>query len=78
MDYLVEFSRFKTQDITEQADRLMQGSGKLNIVERAQLGSLLPETADEAKTLIPSIANKISDDELQDVLNELNKLRSYE
>ena len=35
------------------------------------------ETAEEAKTLIPSIANKISDDELQHVLDDISKLRNF-
>ena len=38
------------------------------------IGSLCCETADEAKTLIPSLADKISDDDLQTLLDELYKL----
>ena len=40
----------------------------------AQIGSLCCETAEEAKTLIPSIQNKISDEDLQDLLDEMYKL----
>lgn len=39
-------------------------------------GSLCCETAEEAKTLIPSLADKISDEELQELLDELSKLQS--
>lgn len=39
------------------------------------LGSLACDTADEAKTLIPSLANKMSDDALQAMLDEMSKLR---
>ena len=38
------------------------------------LGSLCCETAEEAKTLIPSISDKISDDDLQELLDEMYKL----
>lgn len=38
------------------------------------LGSLCCETAEEAKTLIPSLTDKISDDDLQELLNEMYKL----
>jgi hypothetical protein len=39
-------------------------------------GSLCCETADEAKTLIPSLADKIKDDELQDLLGEIMNLQN--
>ena len=39
-------------------------------------GSLCCDTADECKTLIPSLADKISDDDLQDLLDEMIKLMS--
>jgi hypothetical protein len=41
-------------------------------------GSLCPDTADEAKTLIPSLAAKFEDDKLQPILEELQKLRMLE
>lgn len=40
-------------------------------------GSLCPDTAEEAKTLIPSLETKISDEDLQDLLDELMKLRNF-
>lgn len=39
-------------------------------------GSLCCEDADEAKTLIPSLQDKINDDDLQDLLNEISKLHN--
>ena len=42
------------------------------------LGTLTPETADEAKTLIPSVGEKLQDDEIQPILDELNKMREFE
>jgi DNA-directed RNA polymerase subunit F len=38
------------------------------------IGSLCCETAEEAKTLIPSLTDKISDEDLQELLDEVNKL----
>jgi DNA-directed RNA polymerase II subunit RPB4 len=37
-------------------------------------GSLCCEKADEAKTVIPSLADKISDEDLQELLDEIAKL----
>ncbi|KAF5023574.1 hypothetical protein F66182_4332 [Fusarium sp. NRRL 66182] len=42
----------------------------------APLGSLCCEGYDEAKTLIPSLADKISDQDLQDLLDEISKLQT--
>ena len=41
------------------------------------LGSLCLDSADEAKTLIPSLQTKISDSELQELLDEITKLRNF-
>lgn len=40
-------------------------------------GTLCCETADEAKTLIPSLAQKISDADLQELLKEITNLRAF-
>lgn len=39
------------------------------------LGSLACDTADEAKTLIPSLTHRMTDDTLQALLDEMSKLR---
>jgi DNA-directed RNA polymerase II subunit RPB4 len=41
-----------------------------------RLGSLCCDSADECKTMIPSIADKISDEDLQELLDEMAKLMS--
>lgn len=41
------------------------------------LGSLCCDNAEEAKSLIPSLQNKISDADLQELLDELTKLRNF-
>ena len=40
-------------------------------------GTLCLDNADEAKTLIPSLQHKITDDDLNDLLNEISKLRNF-
>lgn len=40
-------------------------------------GSLCCDTADEAKTLIPSLQDKISDDDLTELLDEITKLMGF-
>lgn len=41
------------------------------------IGSLCCESAEEAKTLIPSLSNKISDGDLQELLDDITKLRNF-
>ena len=41
------------------------------------LGSLCCDNAEEAKSLIPSLQNKIGDADLQELLDELTKLRNF-
>ena len=78
LDYLDHFARFKSQEATEAVERLLSAVPGLENFERSQLGNLCCDVAEEAKTLIPSLADKIGDDELQELLNEINKHRGYE
>ena len=57
---------------------LKDGSAVLHNFEAAQLGTLCCEEAEEAKTLIPSLAEKVSDDTLQSLLDELSSFRKFE
>lgn len=41
------------------------------------IATLCCDTPDEARTLIPSLETKLSDDELQDILNDISKLRDF-
>ncbi|KAL6944611.1 hypothetical protein ACO0RG_001350 [Hanseniaspora osmophila] len=51
-------------------------STELHPFEIAQLGSISCEDADEAKTLIPSLTNKLNDEDLERILKELNNLET--
>ena len=75
MEYLTNFSRFRDQETVAAVIQLLKGTG-LHPFEIAQLGTLACDTADEAKTIIPSLNNKISDDELERLLKELSNLET--
>jgi len=47
------------------------------ILTRSYTGSLCPDTAEEAKTLVPSLEGKISDDDLQELLDQMMRLRNF-
>ena len=46
------------------------------LTRKLELGSLCCGDSDEAKTLIPSLQDKISDDDLQELLYEISKLQN--
>lgn len=74
---LAKFERAQIGLHPTQSNGLLTG---LEVIEMltllAPLGSLCCETAEEAKTLIPSLQDKISDDDLQILLDEISKLQS--
>ena len=76
-DYLDIFARFKQKENIEAVERMLAGHTELELFERSQLGSLCCESAEEAKTLIPSLAGKIGDVELQGLLDDITKLRNF-
>ncbi|EKD20959.1 uncharacterized protein L3040_004579 [Drepanopeziza brunnea f. sp. 'multigermtubi'] len=76
-DYLDHFARFKRKENVEAVERLLSAHKELAKFERAQLGSLCCDTSEEAKTLIPSLQDKIGDDDLQELLDEITKLMGY-
>ncbi|KAL2058434.1 hypothetical protein ABVK25_001162 [Lepraria finkii] len=76
-DYLDVFARFKVKENIEAVERMLTSHTEMELFERSQLGSLCCESAEEAKTLIPSLTNKISDLDLQDLLDEITKLRNF-
>ncbi|KAL2829745.1 hypothetical protein BDW59DRAFT_170405 [Aspergillus cavernicola] len=77
LDYLEVFARFKDEENIKAVERLLNSHTELEMFERSQLGSLCCDNAEEAKSLIPSLQHKISDGELQELLDELTKLRNF-
>ena len=76
-DYLDIFARFKQKENIEAVERMLASHTELEMFERSQLGTLCCESAEEAKTLIPSLAGKIGDAELQELLDDITKLRNF-
>merc|ERR1712000_65632 len=76
LNYLDHFARFTQKENVEAVERLLSAQTNLEKFERAQLGSLCCEGADEAKTLIPSLQDKIEDSDLQALLEEISKLQN--
>ena len=77
LNYLDALTKYRDDDQTHAMDRILSSASMLHPFERAQLGTLGLEEAEEAKTLIPSLATKIEDDHLQQLLDELASLRKY-
>lgn len=75
VDYLDMFARYKQTENLHSMGGIFDANPQINSIERAMLGSLCPDTADEAKTLIPSLATKFEDEALQPILDELQKLQ---
>ncbi|ENH98910.1 hypothetical protein COCC4DRAFT_85487 [Bipolaris maydis ATCC 48331] len=73
LDYLDNFARYKEEDSLHSIAALFDAHPEISVVEKALLGTLTPDTAEEATTLIPSL--KMDEDELQLILDELNKMQ---
>lgn len=81
LNYLTNFSRFKNTSSVETVEKLLNDFSEhcnepLHPFELAQLGTLECEDSEEAKSLIPSLTNKISDVQLQTLLTELRKYQT--
>ncbi|KAK5174315.1 RNA polymerase B [Saxophila tyrrhenica] len=78
--YLKLFARFNGEQAVQQVESVsskLVGPGGITGFERAQLGTLCCDTVEEARTLIPSLEGKVSDDDLQQVLDDISKLRDF-
>lgn len=78
LDYLSVFARFRDTETVAAAEQLLKApeNSDLHPFETAQLGSLACDDVDEAKTLVPSLVNKKTDEELQNILNQLSRLET--
>ncbi|KAF1975702.1 hypothetical protein BU23DRAFT_66596 [Bimuria novae-zelandiae CBS 107.79] len=73
VDYLDIFARYKEYSNLTAMITVLEANPQINHAERAMLGSLCPDSADEAKTLIPSLTSKVDDETLEAALQELQK-----
>lgn len=74
-EYLSVFARFRNEQTVSAVENLLKSpeNQDLHPFEVAQLGSLACDEAEEAKTLIPSLADKRSDEDLQVLLDYLRR-----
>ena len=82
--YIERFNKYGVPDSNEKLSTkayylravLWKPEKKLCSFEEAQLIDLLPTSADEAFSLIPSLRNKLDSNELQNYLDQLQKMSS--
>ncbi|CDH51821.1 dna-directed rna polymerase ii subunit rpb4-like [Lichtheimia corymbifera JMRC:FSU:9682] len=77
LDYVRTFSRFTNRDSVREVRQLL-GKDDLAQFEVAQLANLCCEDAEEAKALIPSLAHKVDDDKVQELLNEMLTIKKFQ
>uniref|UniRef100_A0A914WIJ4 RNA polymerase Rpb4/RPC9 core domain-containing protein n=2 Tax=Plectus sambesii TaxID=2011161 RepID=A0A914WIJ4_9BILA len=77
LNYTQRMARFKNRE-TIRAVRTLLASKPLHKFEVAQIGNLCPETAEEAKALIPSLENKLEDDELEEILKDVQSKKTFQ
>ena len=63
-NYTNRLSRFKNRETVSNI-RAFLGQRQLHPFEVAQLGNLVPQTVEEAKSLIPSLEGRFQDDEIE-------------
>ncbi|ADM12006.2 DNA-directed RNA polymerase II fourth largest subunit [Encephalitozoon intestinalis ATCC 50506] len=72
LGYLDEFCRIKDKSVAEDLRTTFSGLG-FSEVEIALLGSLFPQSVEEAKSLIPSLASK-DDDTISHAVEKIQQL----
>ena len=77
LNYTSRFAKFKnTENIA--AIRQMLDNKRIHKFEMAALANLCPESAEEAKSLIPSLEGRFDDEELGTLLEDIQTKRSFQ
>lgn len=74
LEHCRQFNRLGDNREKIQAVRRMLQTKKLHKFELAQLVNLCPDSAEEARTFIPSLENNFQDEELTEILNAMFSL----
>ncbi|KAF7724568.1 RNA polymerase B [Apophysomyces ossiformis] len=77
LDYVHTFSRFSNWESVHEVRKVLDQNGMAQF-EVAQLANLCCEDAEEAKALIPSLANKVDDEKLQEMLNQMLTIKKFQ
>ncbi len=78
LSYTQRFAKIKNQENVTAVRNLLSAKKKLHKFELAALANLCPETADEAKDLIPSLEAKFDNDDLEAILDDIQTKRSFQ
>ncbi|KAK0415933.1 hypothetical protein QR680_012199 [Steinernema hermaphroditum] len=78
LDYTRRLSKFKNRETIRDVRFIFNNKTMLHKYEIAQIANLCPETAEEAKALIPSLEDKVSDEELEELLRELATKKTFQ
>eukprot|EP00656_Telonema_subtile_P004035 TRINITY_DN11835_c0_g1_i3.p1 TRINITY_DN11835_c0_g1~~TRINITY_DN11835_c0_g1_i3.p1 ORF type:complete len:144 (+),score=47.52 TRINITY_DN11835_c0_g1_i3:211-642(+) len=80
-EWLERFTHFESAESLGSVRQLLKDRREqynLTEFETTQLANLCPSTAEEAKYLVKSLQNKIGDQELQQILDEMAAFGKYE
>jgi len=75
-DYVKKLNNFEDKEAFSMARELLREQENLTEFESAMLNNLNTDNVDEAKTLIPSIRDKFTDEELEQLLGRLSDYQS--
>lgn len=75
LTYCKRFNRFPNSEVAVQVRKLLEDH-EFPDLEIALLSNLCPNNAEEARSLIPSLQRIENDDELNNVLDELARLKN--
>jgi DNA-directed RNA polymerase II subunit RPB4 len=77
LNYTQRFAKFKNMENIA-AVRSLLTQKKIHKFELAALANLCPETAEEAKSLIPSLEGRFDEEELNSLLDDIQTKRSFQ
>jgi len=77
LGYTGRFSKFRNRE-TIASIRTLLMQKKLHKFELAALANLCPESAEEARSLIPSLEGRFSEEELGGLLEDIQTKRSFQ
>jgi len=78
LNYTQRFSKYKNRETIGAVRGLLSKKKLLHKFEMASLANLCPDSAEEAKSLIPSLEGRFDDEELTQILDEIKNHRSFQ
>lgn len=77
LEYTQQFSKYNSKETIKAVRETLQKQ-KLHKFEIAALANLSPATAEEARTLLPSLEGRFDDLELSEILSDVKTHISYQ